>query len=178
MSGRAMHYVCTYEEAEQLVQARGQFWVSNCGCREERPGCSMSRIDVCLSFVPEGSGTGLREITKDQALGLITEARLSALVPRPFRRPPDMVDVDGICLCCNCCCGYFLNPKEACDKGAQVESTDQSSCTACGLCVEPCFFNARRVVGDRLLIAADSCYGCGLCVSFCPEGCIHMTARA
>jgi len=172
------HYVCTREEARGLVDARDRFWVSNCGCREGRGGCSRSRMDVCLVFNPAfgGSGSDMHEITRSDVEDIFHEAEIKHLVTRPFRNADNRSKTDGICFCCDDCCGYFLNPEEKCDKGRLAEVTDMDACTDCALCVDVCLFHARRMVNDKLVVEHDSCYGCGLCLDVCPEECIQLAS--
>ena len=42
-----LHYVCTRDAARTMVDGLERFWLSNCGCREERGKCERSRMDVC-----------------------------------------------------------------------------------------------------------------------------------
>jgi ferredoxin len=172
------HYVCTLEEAASLINARQKFWVSNCGCREARGQCKRSRMDVCLMFSEafQGTGSGRHEITKAEAGALLREAREKNLVARPFRNGA-RTDTDGICFCCDDCCGYFLDTTEVCDRGKFVAETDMELCNNCGECVEVCYFEARTMKGEELASETDKCYGCGLCVSACPEDCIDMVQR-
>jgi NAD-dependent dihydropyrimidine dehydrogenase PreA subunit len=123
------------------------------------------------------SGSGLREISSEEVSDILLEAQEKHLVPRPFRNQSDKTRADGICFCCDDCCGYFLSPEEVCDKGSQIEVTDLDRCTACGTCVDVCYFDARSLDDGKLMIVQDNCYGCGLCVDVCPEGCIDMAAR-
>jgi Pyruvate/2-oxoacid:ferredoxin oxidoreductase delta subunit len=173
------HYVCTHEEARKLVEGHKQFWVSNCGCREQRGQCARSRMDVCLAFNPEdqASGSGKREATVKDARAILDEAADKHLVARPFRNK-ERTATDGICFCCDDCCGYFLNPEEKCDKGDLVAVTDLDQCTDCGECVPVCHFGARAMEGDKLAVDPERCYGCGLCASVCPLECIEMVPRA
>jgi ferredoxin len=174
-----IHYVATLVEAEALIKTRKQFWVCNCGCREEQGKCQRSRIDVCLFFRGDvgSSGSGLRKITPAEADGILKEAIDKDLVARPFRNESDRNEIDGICFCCDDCCAYFLNPEEECDRGKFVERTDLVNCDACGTCADRCYFRARAVKKDRLRVTADKCYGCGLCVAACPNECIEMVPR-
>lgn len=174
----AMHFVCTMKEVKELTSKNKRFWVSNCGCREQKGRCSKSRHDVCLYFNEdmEGSGGKKKEINKEQLLEIISEAENKKLVPRPFRSE-DRTKIDGICFCCNDCCAYFLDPSEACDKGAYIESTVMDECTHCEICVDFCYFNARAMKNNKLKIIQKNCYGCGLCVDSCPTGCISMQKR-
>ncbi len=174
-----LHYVCTHEEARALAASRDRFWVCNCGCREGGNGCKRSREDVCLEFSPvtEASGSGWREISRKEAEEIFREAEDKRLVTRPFRKADDRTATDGICFCCDDCCGYFLNREERCDRGAFVEETDLSLCTDCLACVAPCHFEARKIKNGRLSLNRDECYGCGLCVEACPSGGITMVRR-
>ncbi len=186
-TGPAMHYVCTHDEARALIDARQSFWVCNCGCREARGGCARSRIDVCLWFGGTGgsgggsSGSDKRAITRGHVETILEEAKEKNLVSRPFREMEGKTvllgTTDGICFCCDDCCGYFLNPAERCDRGAFVERTYMALCNDCLACVDVCRFGARRAAGRRLAIDHDSCYGCGLCVTTCPTDGIAMVPR-
>jgi hypothetical protein len=137
-----MHYVCTHEEAAALINANPYFWVSNCGCREQRNGCARSRIDVCLMFDGDSgsSGSGLRAITPAEAQNILAEAKDKMLVARPFRNMKNMSETQGICFCCDDCCGYFLDKDEICDKGRFIELTNEKSCSNGFCCVDVCHF--------------------------------------
>jgi len=173
-----MHYVCTLGEAKELINKHDKFWVSNCGCREGGPGCKQSRTDVCLMFSFEGgsSGSNPHEISQAEVDDIVKEAIDKKLVSRPFRNN-DFTDTDGICFCCQDCCGYFTDANEHCNKGKFIEKTDLDSCTHCGLCEQVCYFQARKMVEGKLTIDRENCYGCGLCESVCPVECIKMTPR-
>jgi ferredoxin len=174
-----LHFVCTRKEARELTRRHERFWVSNCGCREGRGGCGRSRLDVCLQFhdADPGSGSNLHEVTPDFVEGIFREAEEKHLVTRPFRVTDGSPIVGGVCFCCDDCCGYFLDPKEACDRGAQVARTDMECCTDCLACVAECHFKARRAEGNELILHDESCYGCGLCAEVCPTECIRMVPR-
>lgn len=175
----SMHFVCTHDEAWQLVKDQKEFWVSNCGCREGRGECSRSRIDVCLDFNKKSSsgGSNTRALTLTGVKDIFQEAKEKHLVTRPFRDTETYEVVEGICFCCDDCCGYFLDPNEKCDKGKMIEKTNTDNCTDCGLCVEVCYFDARGMKDDVLEVNRESCYGCGLCIDECPEKCIDMVHR-
>ena len=176
-----IHYVCTREHAQELIDGRNRFWVSNCGCREgNKEGCKRSRIDVCLFWDEQdsGSGTGKKEITRAEANAIVKEARDKLLVTRPFRNDA-RTDTEGICFCCDDCCGYFQPGNEyTCDKGEMVEQTKMEDCTNCGGCEPACYFKARAMKDGALVVNRDHCYGCGLCVDVCPTGCIEIRKRA
>lgn len=176
---QCMHYVCTRDEAWQLVRNRKQFWVSNCGCRERRGQCARSRIDLCLDFQKRSSsgGSGTKNVSLSEVQKIFQETKENHLVTRPFRNLENMSEIDGICFCCDDCCEYFLEPNEKCDKGKFIEKTDEDKCSNCGECVEVCYFNARKLANDELVVIRDNCYGCGLCTDVCPENCVEMVQR-
>ena len=174
-----LHYVATRGEGEELIAWAGRFWVANCGCREDGPGCRRSRVDVCLSFDDTiGSfGSGEHEVDRAFAEGLLQEAEEKHLVVRPFR-DDERARTVGICFCCDDCCGYFLEgDKYECDKGKYIARTDKESCADCGTCVEVCYFGARALEGDELAFDDEACYGCGLCADVCAEGSITLAER-
>jgi len=174
----AMHYVCTHDMAEELIHAHSRFWVSNCGCRESRKQCARSRMDVCLMFNPDdpGSGSGRKEVTEADVMEILHEAKARHLVARPYRNQA-RTETDGICFCCDDCCGYFSDPDERCDQGETYAVTDFSLCNHCGVCADFCYFKARRMEADELREDKDLCYGCGLCLDVCPENCVQMISR-
>lgn len=177
---RALHFVCTRAEAAELIRAADKHLVGECWCRSERGPCKRSRADVCLEFAEAtaAEGKGRRSATSDEALGLLKVAEEKHLVTRPFR-DETRTKVDGICFCCDDCCGYFTGESDAgCDKGRFIERTDSDACTDCGACVEVCYFRARDMDGDALKVDRDKCFGCGLCLDVCPVDCIRMEDRA
>lgn len=176
----AFHYVCTLDQARDLIGGRERFWVADCGCRMKREKCERSRSDVCLMFRAETPdfGPGKREISRADVKNIFREAEDRHLVPRPFRDEKNMTETDGICFCCDDCCEYFLEPDvHRCDKGEFVESTDSDACKNCGDCTEVCYFGARKLENAKLVLDEDACYGCGVCVGVCPEECIEMVSR-
>lgn len=175
-----LHYVCTRDKARSLVEAHKRYWVSVCGCREVRGDCKRSRIDVCLQFreVTAASPTGLKEVPLAEVHSILEEARDKHLVTRPFRNDADPNQTDGICFCCDDCCGYFVDPGGYdCEKGEKVQETDMEACTHCGLCADVCYFGSRKLRGENLVVASGKCFGCGLCLDVCPEACIKMVPR-
>ena len=174
----AMHYVCTHEKTQDLIEDHNLYWVSNCGCRESRKQCGRSRMDVCLIFTPDdpGSGSGKKQISRAEVMGILQEAQTKHLVARPYRNQT-RTETDGICFCCDDCCGYFLDPNERCDKGELIAETDFDLCSLCGVCVDICYFRARKMVENELIVENEFCYGCGLCIAICQENCIQMVGR-
>jgi NAD-dependent dihydropyrimidine dehydrogenase PreA subunit len=175
----AFHFVCTLDEAKTIVEGHKKYWVSNCNCREHRGPCKRSRMDVCLQFAAHtaADGSGKHAATREVVDAIFEEAREKHLVPRPFRNAKNNKKIDGICFCCDDCCGYFLGLHEPSDKGAFIESTDSGTCIDCGVCAGVCHFGARDAAGEALKIDREKCYGCGVCVDACAMKCITMVPR-
>lgn len=176
----AQHFVCTLDEARKLVDERKHFWVSNCNCREHRGPCKRSRMNVCLQFAKNTAADGSHKKKASRATvdKIFEEAKEKHLVPRPFRNDQDQSKIDGICFCCDDCCGYFLGLHEPCDKGDLIESTNTGLCENCGACVRVCHFGARAIDSEgQLAMDREKCFGCGLCVDVCPMDCIKMVER-
>ncbi|TET23738.1 MAG: hypothetical protein E3J71_01385 [Candidatus Stahlbacteria bacterium] len=195
----SFHYISTREEARKIIEEHDKYWVSNCGCREGGPGCKRSRMDLCLFFDTvemQGTGSDFKEVNREFVEGILKEAAEKHLVTRPFRYDKDRTRDQGICFCCDDCCGYFKSDEWGCDPGKYIEETDMEACTQCGDCVEVCYFKARKMIDGKLVINQEGCYflkdgstnyrnapkgygcyGCGLCLDVCPEDCIEMVPR-
>ena len=59
----------------------------------------------------------------------------------------------------------------------RIPEIDQTTCTACGKCVDICEFNALAQMGEEILLFPQLCHGCGSCQRVCPENAIHETPR-
>ena len=174
------HAVCTKDEAREIIGALDRFWVSTCWCREEKGKCARSPMEVCLSFREDApvNPAGRREISKDEALNLIEEARDRGLVSRTFARKNGGGRLDGICLCCDDCCEFFNGRTE--DKPARgrlIEKTIEGCCSSCGMCERACRFEARQMDEGELVVIRHRCYGCGVCADTCATNCIEMVPR-
>lgn len=119
----------------------------------------------------------MKELSKELVVTLLEEVKTKHLVCRPFRYMKNPSETEGICFCCDDCCGYFLDPTQKCDKGTMIENTTMEECSLCGICVEHCFFKARTIEKEVLHVHHHHCYGCGLCADVCPENCVKMLPR-
>lgn len=167
---RNMHYVTTYKQARELADRFEKWSVTECGCRKGNPqGCKRSPVDVCLTFSQDGygsTGQGRRILDRKGLEELFEMARKNKLVTRPFRDYETRSKDEGICFCCDDCCGYFIDGDEPCDKGTMIEHTSDE-CTSCGGCIDICYFKARNMVDSQLVVDKERCFGCGLCVDEC-----------
>lgn len=55
-----------------------------------------------------------------------------------------------------------------------VATVDAERCTACGLCVEQCRFEAIELGETTAVVDSIACEGCGVCHLVCPEGAVRL----
>lgn len=171
------------ESVQKIIENAEVVAVTKCTCRVIAQKCDKP-LEVCLQInnaaryaIDRGSG---REVSKREALDIITKAEEAGLV----HITTNTSHVDHfICNCCSCCCqtlplvisdGLKLN-----DPSRFEARIDQNACTACGTCMERCYFGAisetEKSDGETVMqVIADRCLGCGLCHVTCPEEAIAL----
>ncbi|MCP4755511.1 MAG: 4Fe-4S dicluster domain-containing protein [Proteobacteria bacterium] len=176
-----------FEKVSEIINAHDTFAVSPCICRKEAEikgtGCS-KLMESCLSFgaaatyyVENEMG---REITKEEALGVLKKAEEDGLIHFSSNHSDNKV---FICNCCGCCC-KALAPLVKHDKPAVIAKSnyyavhDDESCTNCEDCLDRCQVEAIRSENDLTLIDEEKCIGCGLCVSVCPTESLSMVVKS
>jgi ferredoxin len=159
--------------------------VANCICRQQQrllgQGCDKP-LETCLVFgsaaehyIETGRG---REITQDDAMGILKTAEHAGLVLQPANDQNPM----NICACCGCCCGILANLKKHPEPASLVSSSyravlDQDTCAACGECIERCQMDALKLEGGTMWLNQARCIGCGLCVTICPTGSLTLERK-
>ena len=167
--------VTPYEAAEQIVRQQSKIVVAPCICRREHAmvgeGCDKP-LEACLTFGSgayyyEQNGLG-REISQDEALGLLKTAEEAGLVLQPSNSQRPI----NICMCCGCCCQVLKNMRRL-EKPALAVHTNYyaeviaEDCTGCETCIERCQMDAIAV-DDVAAVDLGRCIGCGLCITACP----------
>ena len=166
-----------YEQAELLLRQYDTFAVAPCICREEKSlvgeGCGKP-LETCLlmggaakSYMRHLRG---REITLEEALGILETADRAGLV----LQPGNIREAANICCCCGDCCGVLRNLKQHPAPASIIASAyyavvDEEVCAGCETCVERCQMEAITVNGTAH-IDLKRCIGCGLCVTTCTTG--------
>jgi len=168
--------------AERIKEA-GSWGISTCSCRLPHwisdPGDHCRHLlETCL-FMGEtarwGAEHGIcREITYEEAVATLKRCNEDGLV---HTYDP----LDFICNCCTDCCVFFVclnktgyNPLRP---APYVAAIDQSTCNACGVCVQRCPFGAIVMEGFAV-VDTEKCMGCGVCFPTCDMGAVEMVKRA
>lgn len=172
-------HVLALEDVHDIISKARTIAVTNCTCRLIAHKCDKP-LEVCLQINRAADysiarGTG-RSLTKDEALELVRQSEEAGLIHVVMNKQ----SVDHfICNCCACCCQTMpvliehnvsvIEPS----RFAAVVNAD--ACTACGTCVDRCFFSAITTDGETAAtVNADKCMGCGLCQVTCPGDAISM----
>lgn len=106
--GRGAHGACalTYEEALQVVEASPGLWLGPCRCRKVFRKCRNPvemeiMVGVGGGVLAEGRPGEYRPISKEEAQGVLLEAKRLGLVSSLLRCGEHFY---ALCNCCPCCC--------------------------------------------------------------------------
>jgi len=140
--------------------------------------------EVCMKFndlakfiIDKGLA---REITKEEALGIIKQSEEAGLVHFVDNAEGD---IQHNCNCCGCACWNVGNirrrkiPRDAIMATYFLRETDENECTGCGSCVEICPVDALELEDETPTVDHEWCIGCGVCATVCPTGAIKMALR-
>ncbi|MCX5852770.1 MAG: 4Fe-4S binding protein [Deltaproteobacteria bacterium] len=160
--------------------------VGHCPCRQimryNGKGCSHT-LENCLHFgsmgryiVEQGMA---REITKEEALTILTQADSEGLVHVCDNHQGQL---STICNCCGCCCIFLRTKKDmglnVISSSSYVSQVDADLCAGCGTCEGRCPVFAIEVSDDDIAVVnKDICIGCGVCTPTCPTGAIALVMR-
>jgi H+/Na+-translocating ferredoxin:NAD+ oxidoreductase subunit B len=177
--------VLPYDQIRELIKGKESIAVVPCICRTQQDtlGNKCDRPwDACMYFsewaeysIENGWG---RRIDREEAARLVALAEERGLVAMP----DNAQDVQFMCLCCPCCCGWIRGTKILPNPAEFLRSNytavkDADICSSCLTCVERCPIEAAIETEDAVVIDAKRCIGCGLCLSTCPEGAITLVTR-
>jgi electron transport complex protein RnfB len=181
-------HVSNYDHITEIIKnSPGPFAVMNCICRQARDTmgdpCKKSELrQTCIILedavkfmldITEGV-----EITKEETLALITQAKKAGFV----LQPENSQQPHFICCCCGCCCGV-LNAAKLYDQPAKYlhsnyyAEVNAEKCGLCETCLERCPMDALDRVNHHMEINLDRCIGCGACVPTCKDKAIRLIQK-
>jgi len=174
------HHVLAFEDIKEIVEKAKTISLTKCTCRLSARKCDKP-LEACIQ-IDRGAeynisrGTG-RKLEKQEALDIMKQAEEAGLIHVVVNKQ----SVDHfICNCCPCCCQtmpvlieHGISVIEPSRFAAQV---DPDLCTACGTCLDRCYFSAVTVEDEGpARIDVAKCMGCGLCQVACPTEALSMT---
>ncbi len=177
--------VAPYESAAGIIEHAQSWGVIDCICRKQtaligRP-CKHP-VDVCMIFsdTPGAFETtsDLKALTKEEAYAVLRRADEAGLVHSVSNNQRGNW---YICNCCTCSCGILRGMAEmgianVVASSAFVNTVDEEQCTACGLCVDSCQFDAISMDGVAK-VNRTKCVGCGVCVNACEDKALILVRR-
>lgn len=177
--------VAPYESAVGIIEHAQSWGVQDCLCRLQTAYVGKPckhPVDVCMVFhsTPDAfvNYDGIKSLTKDEAYAVLRRADEAGLVHAVSN---NQKGIGYICNCCTCSCGVLRGMAEmgianVVASSAFVNTVDEALCTACGLCVESCQFDALSV--ETIAMVNDTrCVGCGVCVSTCQDHALVLVRR-
>lgn len=177
--------VAPYESAAGVIEAAQSWGVMDCICRLETAYVGKTchhPVDVCMVFSSSPDAFAntqeINALTKQGAYATLKRADEAGLVHCVSNNQRGDY---YICNCCTCACGILRGMAEmgianVVASSAFVNTVDEDSCSACGLCVEYCQFDALSV--DTVAqVNRTKCVGCGVCVSTCPDQALILVRR-
>ncbi len=175
----AKSYVLAFEDIREIIEKAQTLSVTKCTCRLTAHKCD-KKLEACLQ-INRGAeynlarGTG-RRLTKEQALDIVRQAEEDGLIHVVMNKR----NVDQfICNCCPCCCQtmpiLIEHGISVIEPSRFAPQVDPELCTACGTCLDRCYFSAITVKeDDSAKVDMSKCMGCGLCQVTCPSGALSM----
>lgn len=177
--------IATYDQIRELVGEKQSISVSPCVCRKqqgalgnecERPSEACMQFGEMAEYYIE-NGWGKR-LSPEEALRTLDLAEEQGLV----LMPDNAQDIEFVCSCCSCCCGWLRGYKMLPTPAEFLRSNycavkDLENCTACLTCIERCPMDAVIESEQGVEIDPARCIGCGVCLSTCPEKAISLTPK-
>lgn len=174
-----------FESASGLVNAAQAWGVLDCICRKQKAligeACEHP-LDVCM-VIDQRPGAFdnsdiIRAVNREQALATLQRAAEAGLVHSVSNNQEGL---HYICNCCTCSCGILrsmasLGIANVVARSAFINQADEILCSACGLCIDTCQFNALSLE-SVIQIDQARCVGCGVCVMTCSSKALGLVRR-
>jgi Pyruvate/2-oxoacid:ferredoxin oxidoreductase delta subunit len=173
-------HVLAFEDVKEIIENARAIAVTKCTCRLTAHKCDKP-LEVCLQINRAAEynlarGTG-RALSKEEALDIARKAEEAGLIHVVMNKQ----SIDHfICNCCACCCQtmpiLIQHNISVIEPSRFAAAIDPETCSACGACVDRCFFSAITQEGEEpAQVNPEKCMGCGLCQVVCPTESITMT---
>jgi ferredoxin len=177
--------VAPYESAAGIIEQAQSWGVQDCICRVQtrligKP-CNHP-VEMCMVMSPRpdafADASEIRALTKDEAYATLRKADQAGLVHSVSNNQRgDWY----ICNCCTCSCGLLRGLAEmgianVIASSAFVNTVNEPLCTACGLCIDSCQFDALTLE-NVVVVNKTRCVGCGVCVNTCPDEALILVRR-
>lgn len=180
--------VLPLEELSKILDNYDTIGVASCYCRHRKdlinePCKKTDDRKNCFSFGRTAEfliSQGFQErVSKEEAMKILKKCEDDGLVHKAFHTNLDPEkEIDGICNCCQCCCGtfeaHYAGAFPLMDISTYLASVNTDDCVGCGTCVENCNANAIELQDAVAVINEKRCVGCGICAHLCPESVITM----
>lgn len=180
--------VYAMEDLEKFIQEQETIGVATCYCRHRKDllGDPCKKTDLrknCFGFGRTAEfliDHGFAEpISNEKALEILKKSEDAGLVHKAFHSNLDPnKEVDGMCACCDCCCGTFDNHYAGglpiMSMTSFIAKVSEESCSACGTCEEMCNAKAIVVKDAVATVIGERCLGCGVCAHLCPDNAITI----
>jgi ferredoxin len=187
--------VLDWERASEVIRGARHRAISRCYCRHKMDhlgrACEAPQ-EICMSFGNVAASLArhghAREVTTDEGLELLAQARQGGLVQFGENVRQGM---SFICNCCGCCCEAMIAARRFAaarpiHTTGYLPRVQPEACTGCGRCVDACPVAAASLVSAedphhrtqrRACIDEDLCLGCGVCVRACPRQGLRLEPR-
>ncbi len=167
--------------------------VMDCPCKKEMKdpcqplaSCIAVGRPVVDFWMEHCERLNVRRITKEEALAIIDEHRMSGHINQAFFKVATGGSMGVLCNCCpKCCVSMRATALAQKIRGAQditmyapsgyTVKCDAEKCKLSGECAKACSFGAIEVVDGVRSYRPDKCFGCGLCVEYCPNDALSLT---
>jgi Fe-S-cluster-containing hydrogenase component 2 len=179
--------VLPWHMMEKVIGDAKRVAVAHCACRMayRLAGKSCKHpTEVCLKFndmanyvIERGFA---REITKEEALRLVSKAEEAGLVHFVDNAEGE---IQHNCNCCGCACWNVGNirrrkiPRDTLMATYFIRRTSAGECSGCGACAEICPVDAVKVEAGSAVVDEEWCIGCGVCSIVCATGAISIVPR-
>lgn len=167
-------WILPYDDVRKILMSAKSFRVRDCICRAQQDyigrQCSFP-VRMCLSFSSHERPPNPKDISQQEALGILDKAEEIGLVHTVSNV---MKGFGYVCNCCGCCCGILRGITKFGIKNSVAYANyyaviDSDSCLGCRTCIDRCHVHAISEQEGVAVVDRNKCIGCGLCVTGCPN---------